>query len=357
MGNKFMYRFVVKMGFSWCILLLIALIIYTAGCKEKPKKQVDPKRGDSTMQAVSVPVFSADSAYTFIAQQVAFGPRVPGTTPHVLCGDWLVAKLQNYAGEENVMEQKATVKMFDDTEVEARNIIALFNPDAKFRILLCAHWDTRMFSDHDVNPDNRLKPVAGANDGGSGVAVLLELARHFSTANWTDFGVDIVLFDVEDQGFPDNLGYKQPGDTRKTWCLGSQYWAANRHRPSFNYQYGILLDMVGAEDAIFPREGHSVKFAPRIVKMIWNTARDLGYGNYFSGEMGVDLIDDHYFINKIAKIPTVDIIHHRPLTGGFSANWHTQYDDMKGISKAPLMAVGHTIMQITYLEAAGKLDL
>lgn len=351
---------VLKKTRSWIVVVFSATLLFTIlpACNNNTDKPHEPNGKDTvSARTVDIPSFSADSAYAFIQKQVDFGPRVPGSEAHKKCGDWLVAKLKSYAGTENVIEQNALVELYDKSTVEARNIIALFNPRARYRILLCAHWDTRMVSDHDVNPDNRDKPIPGANDGGSGVAVLLEAARHFANANWKDFGLDIVLFDVEDQGVPNNLGIAFKGNRNKTWCLGSQHWAANRHRPDFNYQYGILLDMVGAKDAIFPREMNSMKFAPRIVKMTWRIAHQLGYNNFFSNQNGTELIDDHYFINKIAKIPTIDIIHHRPVTGGFNANWHTQYDDMKGISKAPLMAVGHTVLYIAYHEAAGLLKL
>ncbi|MDZ4824785.1 MAG: M28 family peptidase [Flavobacteriales bacterium] len=321
----------------------VLLLIASAGCEDDPpvSKPVVPK------PVVTPPVFMMDSAYHFVQHQVDFGPRVPNTSAHAKCADWLAQKLRGYGASVIVQEAEATA--FDGTKLNMKNIIGAFNPTAKKRILLCAHWDTRPFADKDSLESNWHKPIDGANDGGSGVAVLLELARMFQQQPLA-FGVDIIFFDAEDYGKPEFLKKDLNDDDVLTWCLGSQYWASHLHKPSYQAKYGILLDMVGAKDATFYKEGYSMNYAPHVVDNVWAAAQKLGHGQYFmEDEMG-GMIDDHLPINEIAGIPTIDVIHYdmSPQVMGFGYFHHTHRDNMKVIDANTLKAVGETIAYVVY---------
>lgn len=299
----------------------------------------------TSIETLVFPSFNADSAYAFIEAQVAFGPRVPNTPGHRACGDWLTKKLQRYA--DTVYVQQTKLRAFDGTLLDIRNIIGVFQPEKKKRVLLCAHWDTRPFADYDPNPDNHWKPIPGANDGASGVGVLLEIARllHLQAPQ---VGIDIVFFDAEDYGTHSSLVADHPD----TWALGSQFWAQSPHRPDYFAQYGILLDMVGAANATFKQEGFSMYYAPNIVRKVWRKAQNLGYGQFFLTREGAYITDDHYYVNKIRNIPTINIIHLEPgsLGHGFFEHWHTLRDDMSNIDRNTLMAVGHTLSAVIYSE-------
>jgi len=293
---------------------------------------------------VSVPSFSADSAYRFVEEQVNFGPRVPNTDAHKACADYLVNTLESYGAV--VIEQKVKLRAFNGDILDANNIIASYKPEAKQRILLFAHWDTRPWSDHDPDPANNNKPVLGANDGASGVGVLLEIARNIGTSS-PRLGVDIIFFDAEDYGAPENY----TGNAEDSWCLGSQYWAKNPHVSPYAARFGILLDMVGAPDATFYRDQISEHFAANVVSKVWDKALNLGFEKYFVNKPGGAITDDHLYVNQIAGIPSIDIIHYNPDNQhGFGDYWHTVNDDMRNIDKQTLFAVGTTVMQVVYNE-------
>lgn len=337
------------------ILILAAgmVLLWSCGNSEQPVPPTPtPTAAPVTSVVVEVPEFSADSAMYFVEQQVAFGPRVPGTKEHLACRDWLVSRMSSYAGSENVRIQQGRGKLFNGNAIDLYNIIVSLNPTASRRILLMAHWDTRLFADHDPDSGKREQPVLGANDGGSGVAVLMEIARLLGQQSLQHVGVDIILVDAEDQGTPDNLGYRQGGDSYLTWCLGSQYWSRNRHRSDATYQFGILLDMVGAANAVFPKEGYSRQYAPRITDRIWRQAATMGYSNYFLNQPGKPILDDHYFVNTIANIPMVDIIHYDAVSGQFGETWHTHDDNLEVIDRAVMMAVGRVVLYILLEEDA-----
>ncbi len=326
------------------LTMLLCLLLVNSGCVTE---ETETKRPDTT-PAVALPpapLFDPDSAYSYIAQQVAFGPRVPGTSAHRACGDWLVAKLQAYGAE--VIEQEATVTAFNNQRLPLRNIIASWKPDAKARILLFAHWDTRPFADRDEQRKN--EPIDGANDGGSGVGVLLEIARHIS-ASVPELGIDILLTDVEDYGAPTG-SMTLDESSIDTWALGAQYFAKNPHVPGYTARFGILLDMVGAHDAKFYQEALSMQYAPAIVRKVWKTAHALGYGDRFVQETKYFVgIDDHVPINKQLRIPSIDIIQYDPSTNAFGPFWHTHDDNMDVISKETLKAVGQTVMEVVWKE-------
>lgn len=324
-------------------LLLASLTV--VACTQATKTSETDKTSEQDKTQIEVPQFSADSAYLFVQQQVDFGARVPNSAAHKACGDYLENKLREYGAEVTV--QRATLTAFDGTKLDAKNIIGAFNPNVETRILLFAHWDTRPWADHDANENNRKSPVLGANDGASGVGVLLEMARLFAKQK-PSVGIDIIFFDAEDYGAPEDKSSEENADS---WCLGSQYWAKNKHKPGYRAKYGILLDMVGAPQAKFHREQISDYYASHIVDKVWKTAETLGFANYFINQPGGGITDDHLYVNQIAGIPAIDIIQYDPNSKtGFGAYWHTANDTMENIDKNTLKAVGETLMHIVYQE-------
>lgn len=326
------------------ILIAFILLIFSfVSCNISDEKS-EKKPNDTVLKKVNIPSFNADSAYFFIEKQLSFGPRVPNTKGHVLCSEFLINTLRKWS--DTVYIQEFKVKAWDDTYLKSRNIIASFNPENNNRIFFTSHWDSRPYADFDPDPSNHRKSIPAANDGASGVGILLEIARLLSE-NKPNIGLDIILFDSEDYGEPNDIKNK----SEDTWCLGSQYWSNNPHKPGYNARYGILLDMVGAKNAVFTMENTSMYYAPDIMKKVWNIAENLGYENYFSKEKTGGIIDDHLYINKIARIPTIDIVHHDKSTNsGFFPYWHTMKDDMSNIDKKTLLTVGNTILTVLFNE-------
>lgn len=323
---------------------LILSVLFMVSCGRDRDQKKEP---ETPPKVVAVPEFNADSAYFFIEEQVAFGPRVPNTTPHRKAGEYFIAALEKYGA--TVIAQDFTATTFDNQKLNLRNIIASFHPEKTKRILLAAHWDTRPFADKDS--ERRNAPFDGANDGASGVGVLLEIARVMSQHATPEVGIDIILFDGEDWGEKDGEQdtHPLPKGLAAWWCLGSQYWSKNKHKPNYSAYYGILLDMVGGKNAQFAREGYSMEYAPSVVDKIWKTASLLGYSHIFINQREGGITDDHRFVNEIAKIPMVDIVSYDPATG-FGDFHHTQKDNMELISKETLQAVGSTVLRVIYYE-------
>ncbi len=331
------------------VLLFFTVTILTFGCGESnPKSNTSSNAGNTTPEItkIVVPDFDADSAYYFVAKQLSFGPRVPGTNSHAACALWLEQTLGGFADEVTIQEFKT--RIYNNRIFDGKNIIASFKPKFQHRILLAAHWDSRPFADHDPNQDNFNTPIDGANDGASGCGVLIEIARqlHLHKPN---IGIDIILFDLEDYGPPQDT---QTNESTDTWGLGAQYWSNNPHKFGYTARYGILLDMVGAENATFPLEGFSMYYAPDFTKRVWEIAGKAGYGNYFVYEEGGYITDDHYFINKIIQIPTINIIHLDPTSsnGTFYDHWHTVNDNLEQIDTATLKVVGQTVIAVIFEE-------
>ncbi len=307
------------------------------------------KRGDEGSTAATEeqkrPSFSADSAYSYVEAQVAFGPRVPGSEEHAQCRDFLAEHFRHHGAEVTVQEGEA--RLYDGREMKLYNIIASYNKEAVRRVMLCAHWDSRPYADSDPDEANHKRPIDGANDGASGVGVLMELGRAFSTQQ-PGVGVDIILFDLEDWGIPE---FYEGNYKEDTWCLGSQYWGRNTHVTPYRPMYGVLLDMVGAPGAQFCKEGVSMHFAPDIVDKVWRTAADLGFGQTFRDQRGGMVTDDHLYVNTLAKIPCIDIIQYNPMSeNGFGDYWHTLGDNMNNIDRNTLHAVGETLLELIYNE-------
>lgn len=325
------------------VLLALSIGLLLVSCE--PDKKVEEKVVAEVLPNIVTPAFNADSSYKYVQDQVAFGPRVPNSKAHKECGEFLARFFMKNGGW--LTRQEFTAKAFDGTELQLKNIVASYNTKATKRILLAAHWDTRPFADQDkANPK---QPSDGANDGGSGVGVLMELARAINAAEKKpDVGFDIILFDGEDYGQP--MFYPGPYQ-EDSWCLGSQHWAKQKHKADYKAYYGVLLDMVGAKNATFAKEGVSVAYAPSVVDNVWATAARLGYGNQFIPVKSDPITDDHTYINKIAMIPMIDIIEYEMSDGNyFGSYWHTHDDNINVIDKNSLKAVGQTLIELLYRE-------
>jgi len=372
MSNSHRLHIIVLATVASCLL---------AACGNSKNKQgeTSEKRAAATEQ--KGPEFSADSAFAFCQRQCDFGPRTMNSEAHEQCGQWIVQKFAGYGLD--VTEQRVTLRGFDGTPLLANNIIASYRPELKDRILICAHWDSRPWADNDPDEANHTKPVMAANDGASGVAVMLELARllkahkapkappsspegdtidetskgktieapsgavggasetseTLGTSGTFTVGIDFICFDAEDWG---------SDDVSDSWALGAQHWAAHPHREGYTARYGILLDMVGGQGARFYREGYSMYYAPKIVKKVWQAADALGYGSFFPQKDGGTITDDHGPVNEVAGIPCIDIIPYYPdcRESSFGPTWHTVSDDMAHIDRATLKAVGQTLVQV-----------
>lgn len=325
---------------SWGILST-TLLTGTTACGNRTSSR---SQDTDTIAMAPAPEFNADSAYAFTAAQCAFGPRVPNTEAHKLCGNYIAEKFRSYGAL--VTDQYAGLTAFDGTVLKARNIIASYNPDAEARLLICGHWDSRPWADNDPDSANWHKPVLAANDAASDVAVMLEMARLIAQ-NPLKIGIDFICFDAEDYGAPQWINSNEEND----WCLGSQYWAENPHKFGYKARFGILMDMVGGQGSTFSKELFSKEYAAQVVDIVWNTATQIGYGNYFLNRDGGYITDDHLPVNRIAKIPCIDIIpYFSDGPSGFGPTWHTVNDDMEHIDKNVLKAVGQTVLQVIYNE-------
>ena len=338
----------ITVGVAVAILAVVGLHYY----KDAHKKVELVEEIDEVEKADPVgPVFNADSAYAFTKAQCDFGPRNMNSRGHDLCGEWIVNKFREYGCK--VTTQRANLTGYDGTTLRSCNIMASINPEATTRILLCAHWDSRPWADNDPDQSNWKKPIIAANDAASGIAVMLELARIINNgkaekALRPQLGVDFVCFDAEDWGTPQ---WADVPDDADSWALGAQYWSKNLPQ-GYEARYGILLDMVGGVGAQFFQEGISLQYAPEIVKKVWRSAREVGFGSYFPKRMGGMVTDDHVPVNRYAKIPTIDIIPFYPdcKQSGFGPTWHTLADNMENIDRNTLRAVGQTLVQVIYKE-------
>lgn len=325
--------------FSW----LLVLGSWFFSCSNPPEDDKAHTITNNTIPSLpAAPKFNEDSAYAFVKAQVDFGPRVPGTTAHAKCAEYLVSKLKSYGWETQI--QNGSITTYDGKKFNLKNIMASHKPEIQNRILLMAHWDTRPFADQDSV--NSTMPNDGADDGASGVAAILEIARQFSISK-PEVGIDIFFDDLEDYG-------NQQAHDENTWALGTQYWAKNPHKPGYIAQYGILLDMVGSKNATFPREGLSLEYAPYVVKKIWNKAAHLGYSNYFVFQDIHGITDDHAYVISGANIPCVDIVNWDFNIGNFGYHHHRHSDNMNIIDKNTLKAVGQTVLEVIWEEQKAK---
>jgi glutaminyl-peptide cyclotransferase len=275
----------------------------------------------------SPPTFDGKEAFGYLTEQCEIGPRNPGSEGHRRCKKYLLDKLGGYT---NLVKTQEFVYQdtSQDTRLELTNIIASFYPEKRQRVLLCAHWDTRPFADRDPDVSLREEPILGANDGASGVAVLLEMAELISQKR-PKWGVDIILFDGEDYG---------PEDELDKFCLGSKYFAKNRgeYRP----QFGILLDLIGDKDLNIYKEGHSVRYAKETVDLVWGAARRVQIG-CFHDSTKYFIYDDHIPLLS-ADIPCIDLIDFD------YPYWHTIQDTPDKCSPESLQKIGEVLIEILY---------
>lgn len=321
--------------------LILFSVLVVAACKEDPKP-TPPATPEIQRPTAKIPSSNVDSVYTFLKDQLDFGHRIPGTAEHVACKDWLVSKFQTFGADVEVQEFKAS--FFDKVNQQAYNIIASYNPDHKKRILLAAHWDSRMVAEKDADPARKDDPIHGADDGGSGVAALLEIARLINL-NPIDLGVDIILFDAEDNG---------NNEDSYTWCLGSQHWSRNKHKSGYNAEFGILLDMVGAKGAKFPKEGHSQNYAKKYHDKVWALAQRMSYKDLFINDKFGSINDDHWHVNTVAKIPMIDIINYDLSRNTFDEYHHTHDDNIDVIDKNVLRTVTQVVLATLYKVSDGS---
>ncbi len=316
------------------LLAFMAYLLLITSCADQPNNVEEPNA------LKKAPTFNASNAYQHIETQLSFGPRVPGTAAQTNCAAFIRSEIAKYC--DTIFVQKTTVTQpISDKKYPCINIIGAINPAAPYRILLLAHWDTRPWADQDTKDQN--KPILGADDGASGVAVILEIARAIKESDLKpeDVGVDFLFVDVEDVG--------KTEWSELSYSLGTQYWANHPHVPNYKANYGICLDMVGAKNAQFLLEQFSKQYAGDKQRAIWDIANRLGYGSYFMYQDGGAITDDHVVVNEMANIPCVDIINLQE-GGSFGKYWHTHNDNIDIIDKRTLKAVGQTVLQVLYEE-------
>lgn len=290
-------------------------------------------------QAVLDVTADADSVYARVAEQMAFGPRVSGTPGHTRCVDYIIRRLKQAGADVTVQDTLFAPAGSSMEPRRVRNITGRFNVGAPRHVMLLAHYDTRPWADQEDDKSLHDTPIDGANDGASGVAVLLEIARLMKQLP-DNVEVEMLFVDAEDSGtYDDDF----------SWCVGSQAWAdafdpTSRRVP----EYAILLDMVGGKNAVFPREYFSERYARNVNNLVWESAHALGYGDRFPDEIGGALNDDHIHIMRVG-IPTVDIVESaNPGTGSFNPTWHTLDDNLDNIDRYTLKMTGDVVINTIF---------
>jgi Iap family predicted aminopeptidase len=314
-------------------LVTIVLLFSLAACGTR--QQEDSPQHVERVQPVFVPQFDPTQAFRYLTTQTDFGPRNPGSAGHAACLRFMHKELHRFA--DAVSLQPFTASDYRGNSYRMTNVIASFNPAATDRILLSAHWDTRPWADDDPNPANRNTPILGANDGASGIAVLLEIARLLKQYP-PPIGVDMVFFDGEDLG--------TQGDNTH-WALGSKYFARNMPE-GFRPRFGINIDMIGDANLEIPREPYSEQYAPHVVKLVFTIARQLNIPQ-FVDRPGRPVYDDHIPLNE-AGIPTANLIDF-DYPDASNRYWHTMEDTPDKCSPESLEAVGRVLLHIIYSKA------
>ncbi|MCK9156982.1 MAG: M28 family peptidase [Paludibacteraceae bacterium] len=327
--------------YLFVMLSFCGFVACGSGAQQSSATDVQQSEKESKKEVKIKSKFNKDTAFAFLKKQCDFGPRVPNSAAQKACASYLAAELKRFGAEVTVQEAK--VKAYDGTMLDMKNVIGCFQPEKQDRIIFFTHWDSRPYCDNDDNKDNHNKPVMAANDGASGTAVLLELAR-LMQQEAPNVGVDIVFLDVEDYGAPSFA----KGQYKDDWCLGTQYWGAHPHY-TYKPKYGILLDMVGGRDPLFAIDIVSQQYAGFVVNKVWSIAGSLGYGNTFVYREGGNIMDDHYYINKLTQIPTMDIIDFKE-GRGFPDTWHTANDTPENIDPNTLQMVGDVVVTTVYRE-------
>lgn len=328
------------------LFILAAFALLAAGCGNRSSERAAASSVSAVnYAAVEVPQFCADSAFQYVADQLAFGFRTPDSRGQQQCADYLVRQMSRWC--DTVVVQPFTATLWNGTAAHGKNIIASLearegtNAEGR-RVLFAAHWDSRLWADHDPAPANTRKPLPGANDGASGVATLMEMAR-VMCGQRPSVSVDFIFFDLEDQGQPEWCEDYQ----EHTWCLGSQHWAAHPHTPYYRAVYGVLLDMVGSEQPRFTKEQFSMQYAGGIMNKMWAAAAALGHGNIFVNQQTDPILDDHLYVNRMASFPMLDIVQNSPQCS-FCPTWHTVNDDLEHISRQSMAVVAEVVMKTLY---------
>ncbi len=301
---------------------IVTAILLIGACQET-RVPVGPMPGR--------PRFDGAAAFALVEKQVAFGPRVPGTSGHSAQLDWMVARLDSVAPEV-VVDTFSHVTAAGDS-LTLYNVLARFRPEASRRILLLTHWDTRPTSDEAQDPEQRDVPVPGANDGGSGTAVLLELAAIFG-ATPPPMGIDLLFVDGEDYG-----------PTIDDMLLGARRYASTVEALEARPVYGVLLDLVGDASPRFLQEEYSVQVANVVVQKIWRAAERLGYAQAFPNLVGDRVMDDHVPLNGVG-LPTANVIDIE--YGPGNRYWHTPEDTPQNVSATTLEMVGEVVTELVY---------
>jgi glutaminyl-peptide cyclotransferase len=275
----------------------------------------------------AVPAFDGRESQRWIERQCALGPRVPGTKAHQRWIEMVTTYFDSLGVPVRREEFRRPSPLGGDS-LRLSNLIASVRPGVRPRLLLGAHWDSRPWADEDPDPAMRQLPVPGANDGASGVAVLLVLARMMRESP-PPLGVDLAFFDMEDMGRPERP---------EAYCEGSRYMAT--HWPGTPPDWVVVLDMVGSEAAEFGREAYSVQQAPELVDLLFRLAAEKGYREWNS-ESVYAVVDDHLSFQAVG-VPAVDVI-------GFNdPNWHTRRDDPRRTSALRLFRVGSVLAELTW---------
>jgi hypothetical protein len=315
------------------LLVLIIPALFTVGCgNEAPKPQGPPPTPVRQEERTPVPAFDGGRAFRDLVAQTDFGPRNPNSDGHRKCLDFLQEELSRTADAVNI--QPFVQNGYDKEVLKLTNVIASYNLQSTSRIVLLAHWDTRPRAEEDPDPKKRSTPILGANDGASGVAVLLEIGRHLRQSP-PRVGIDMIFVDGEDYG--------KEGD-HDNYLLGSRYFAKNKPQ-GFAPLFGILLDMVGDAQLELLKEPYSRAYAPDVVDLVWSTARNLGIPQ-FVDDTQRPVLDDHQPFNE-AGMRTIDLIDFQyPDTS--NRYWHTTQDTPDKCSAASLEAVGTVLLHVIY---------
>ena len=281
----------------------------------------------------NVPRFDEDHAFSYLVAQCDFGPRNPGSDGYYACLDYLITELDQSANEIILQDFSYQERRYNK-QYNLQNIIARFNPDAEFQTIISAHWDTRPWADQEDLRQDRNQPIIGANDGASGVAILLELAKIMGE-NPPPIGVNLVFFDGEDLGVPGE---------NATYCQGSRFFAKNLPIP--RPDEAINLDMVGDKQLVLPIERYSLEYHPKLVRHLWDRAKDMGL-DAFIGRVDYAIYDDHVRLNEIAGIPSIDIIDFK-YPNSYANFWHTLNDIPENCSEESLGQVGALMVDYIY---------
>jgi hypothetical protein len=331
-----------KAGAIAASAMLAAFILLLAGCHSDTVREGSANAAPIQAQSpgggaeprARRPEFDGAKAFEILKRQCEFGPRPSGTEAARKTRAFLIAELSKYADQVETQDFTYRDRVYSNRQMDLSNIVGIFNPEAKRRVLLCAHWDTRPVADMEIDADKRLKPIVGANDGASGVAVLMELARLFKQQK-PEIGVVMVFLDGEDYGNWDRM---------EGVLLGAKHFA--RSMKKYRLEYGILLDMIGDKNLQVYREVNSERYAPRVNDRVFRIARELGFEKNIIDQLKTEVIDDHIPINE-AGLPTIDLIDFD------YAYWHTLEDTIDKCSPQSLAIIGSVVAETFYREKDG----